>query len=72
MQLPQGKALNTAHLQLIRQQQLQQHQQQQQQQASSPQMKAVGKTQVQQLPTRYVCVASRSRSLKELLVFTRD
>ncbi|XP_040010852.1 E1A-binding protein p400 isoform X2 [Xiphias gladius] len=47
MQLPQGKPLTPAHLQMLRQQQLQQHQQQQQQQqqASSPQIKAVGKPQ---------------------------
>ncbi|XP_008274948.1 E1A-binding protein p400 isoform X3 [Stegastes partitus] len=49
MQLPQGKPLSPAHLQLLRQQQLQQHQQQQQQQqqqqATSPQIKAVGKPQ---------------------------
>uniref|UniRef100_A0A3B5AJ16 E1A binding protein p400 n=1 Tax=Stegastes partitus TaxID=144197 RepID=A0A3B5AJ16_9TELE len=52
MQLPQGKPLSPAHLQLLRQQQLQQHQQQQQQQqqqqATSPQIKAVGKPQGQQ------------------------
>lgn len=45
MQLSQGKSVNTAHLQMLRQQQLQQHQQQQQQ-AASPQMKTVGKPQV--------------------------
>ncbi|KAL7391413.1 hypothetical protein ABVT39_008990 [Epinephelus coioides] len=49
MQLPQGKPLTPAHLQMLRQQQLQQHQQQQQQQqqqqAASPQIKAVGKPQ---------------------------
>ncbi|XP_054867369.1 E1A-binding protein p400 isoform X3 [Amphiprion ocellaris] len=47
MQLPQGKPLTPAHLQMLRQQQLQQHQQQQQQQqqATSPQIKAVGKPQ---------------------------
>ncbi|XP_041642657.1 E1A-binding protein p400 isoform X3 [Cheilinus undulatus] len=47
MQLPQGKPLTPAHLQILRQQQLQQHQQQQQQQqqAASPQIKAVGKPQ---------------------------
>ncbi|XP_042344775.1 E1A-binding protein p400 isoform X2 [Plectropomus leopardus] len=48
MQLPQGKHVNPAHLQILRQQQLQQHQQQQQQQqqqAASPQIKAVGKPQ---------------------------
>lgn len=45
MQLPQGKTLTPAHLQMLRQQQLQQHQQQQQQ-AASPQIKAVGKPQV--------------------------
>uniref|UniRef100_A0AAQ5X3V2 E1A binding protein p400 n=1 Tax=Amphiprion ocellaris TaxID=80972 RepID=A0AAQ5X3V2_AMPOC len=41
MQLPQGKPLTPAHLQMLRQQQLQQHQQQQQQQqqATSPQIK---------------------------------
>ncbi|XP_062273311.1 E1A-binding protein p400 isoform X3 [Scomber scombrus] len=44
MQLPQGKPLTPAHLQMLRQQQLQQ-QQQQQQQAASPQIKAVGKPQ---------------------------
>ncbi|XP_075961080.1 E1A-binding protein p400 isoform X3 [Anarhichas minor] len=44
MQLPQGKTLTPAHLQMLRQQQLQQHQQQQQQ-AASPQIKAVGKPQ---------------------------
>ncbi|XP_034547235.1 E1A-binding protein p400 isoform X3 [Notolabrus celidotus] len=44
MQLPQGKPLTPAHLQMLRQQQLQQHQQQQQQ-AASPQIKAVGKSQ---------------------------
>uniref|UniRef100_A0AAQ4R2F3 E1A binding protein p400 n=1 Tax=Gasterosteus aculeatus aculeatus TaxID=481459 RepID=A0AAQ4R2F3_GASAC len=44
MQLSQGKSVNTAHLQMLRQQQLQQHQQQQQQ-AASPQMKTVGKPQ---------------------------
>lgn len=49
MQIPQGKPLTPAHLQMLRQQQLQQHQQQQQQQASSPQIKAVGKPQVQEL-----------------------
>ncbi|XP_060893624.1 E1A-binding protein p400 isoform X6 [Labrus mixtus] len=43
MQLPQGKPLTPAHLQMLRQQQLQQHQQQQQ--AASPQIKAVGKSQ---------------------------
>lgn len=50
MQIPQGKPLTPAQLQMIRQQQLQQHQQQQQQQqqASSPQIKAVGKQQVQE------------------------
>ncbi|XP_074494783.1 E1A-binding protein p400 isoform X3 [Sebastes fasciatus] len=42
MQLPQGKTLTPAHLQMLRQQQLQQHQQQQ---AASPQIKAVGKPQ---------------------------
>ncbi|XP_075903388.1 E1A-binding protein p400 isoform X2 [Nelusetta ayraudi] len=42
MQLPQGKPLTPAHLQILRQQQLQQHQQQQ---ATSPQIKAVGKPQ---------------------------
>ncbi|KAM3868385.1 E1A-binding protein p400 [Diretmus argenteus] len=41
MQLPQGKPLTQAHLQIFRQQQLQQ----QQQQAASPQIKAVGKPQ---------------------------
>lgn len=46
MQLPQGKPLTPAHLQILRQQQLQ-HQQQQQQQGTSPQIKAVGKPQVQ-------------------------
>lgn len=46
MQLPPGKPLTPAHLQILRQQQLQ-HQQQQQQQAASPQIKAVGKPQVQ-------------------------
>jgi len=46
MQLPQGKTLTPAHLQMLRQQQLQQHQQQQQQQATSPQIKTVGKPQV--------------------------
>ncbi|XP_071371131.1 E1A-binding protein p400 [Centroberyx affinis] len=45
MQLPQGKPLTQAHLQMLRQQQLQQQQQQQQQQAASPQIKAVGKPQ---------------------------
>ncbi|XP_029685275.1 E1A-binding protein p400 isoform X3 [Takifugu rubripes] len=47
MQIPQGKPLTPAHLQMLRQQQLQQHQQQQQQQqqATSPQIKAVGKPQ---------------------------
>ncbi|XP_056274380.1 E1A-binding protein p400 isoform X2 [Pseudoliparis swirei] len=45
MQLPQGKTLTPAHLQMLRQQQLQQHQQQQQQQATSPQIKTVGKPQ---------------------------
>ncbi|KAM9359982.1 E1A-binding protein p400 [Symphorus nematophorus] len=49
MQLPQGKPLTPAHLQMLRQQQLQQHQQQQQQQqqqqAASPQIKAVSKPQ---------------------------
>uniref|UniRef100_A0A674NRX3 E1A binding protein p400 n=1 Tax=Takifugu rubripes TaxID=31033 RepID=A0A674NRX3_TAKRU len=51
MQIPQGKPLTPAHLQMLRQQQLQQHQQQQQQQqqATSPQIKAVGKPQVQEL-----------------------
>nr|XP_020488619.1 E1A-binding protein p400 isoform X4 [Labrus bergylta] len=44
MQLPQGKPLTPAHLQMLRQQQLQQHQQQQQQ-GASPQIKAVGKPQ---------------------------
>uniref|UniRef100_A0A8C2ZZV6 E1A binding protein p400 n=1 Tax=Cyclopterus lumpus TaxID=8103 RepID=A0A8C2ZZV6_CYCLU len=44
MQLPQGKTLTPAHLQMLRQQQLQQHQQQQQQ-AASPQIKTVGKPQ---------------------------
>ncbi|KAM6943692.1 E1A-binding protein p400 isoform 2-T2 [Lycodopsis pacificus] len=44
MQLPQGKTLTPAQLQMLRQQQLQQHQQQQQQ-AASPQIKAVGKPQ---------------------------
>lgn len=44
MQLPQGKPLTQAHLQMLRQQQLQQ-QQQQQQQAASPQIKAVSKPQ---------------------------
>lgn len=39
MQLQQGKALTQAHLQMIRQQQ-------QLQQAASPQIKAVGKSQV--------------------------
>ncbi|KAM7391655.1 hypothetical protein PAMP_022326 [Pampus punctatissimus] len=43
MQLPQGKTLPPAHLQMFRQQQLQQ---QQQQQAASPQIKAVGKPQM--------------------------
>lgn len=47
MQLPQGKTLTPAHLQMLRQQQMQQQQQQQQQQATSPQIKAVGKPQVQ-------------------------
>ncbi|XP_058492696.1 E1A-binding protein p400 isoform X8 [Solea solea] len=42
MQLSQGKPLTPAHLQLLRQQHLQQ-----QQQAASPQMKAVGKPQMQ-------------------------
>ncbi|KAF7669164.1 hypothetical protein LDENG_00236010 [Lucifuga dentata] len=42
MQLPQGKPLTQAHLQMLRQQQLQQ---QQQQQATSPQIKAGGKSQ---------------------------
>uniref|UniRef100_A0A3Q3GRU3 E1A binding protein p400 n=1 Tax=Labrus bergylta TaxID=56723 RepID=A0A3Q3GRU3_9LABR len=45
-QLPQGKPLTPAHLQMLRQQQLQQHQQQQQQ-GASPQIKAVGKPQLQ-------------------------
>ncbi|XP_062239700.1 E1A-binding protein p400 isoform X4 [Platichthys flesus] len=40
MQLPQGKSLTTAHLQMLRQQQ-----QLQQQQAASPQIKAAGKPQ---------------------------
>ncbi|XP_056147460.1 E1A-binding protein p400 [Lampris incognitus] len=40
MQLPQGKPLTPAHLQMLRQQQLHQ-----QQQAASPQIKAVGKPQ---------------------------
>ncbi|XP_029294792.1 E1A-binding protein p400 isoform X3 [Cottoperca gobio] len=44
MQLPQGKPLTPAHLQMLRQQH-QQQQQQQQQQAASPQIKAVGKPQ---------------------------
>ncbi|XP_056232161.1 E1A-binding protein p400 isoform X3 [Seriola aureovittata] len=49
MQLPQGKPLTPAHLQMLRQQQLQQHQQQQQQQqqqqAASSQIKAGPKSQ---------------------------
>uniref|UniRef100_A0A674MBD5 E1A binding protein p400 n=1 Tax=Takifugu rubripes TaxID=31033 RepID=A0A674MBD5_TAKRU len=50
-QVTPGKPLTPAHLQMLRQQQLQQHQQQQQQQqqATSPQIKAVGKPQVQEL-----------------------
>ncbi|XP_031426184.1 E1A-binding protein p400 isoform X3 [Clupea harengus] len=47
MQLPQGKAITQAHLQMLRQQQLQQ--QQQQQQGASPQIKAVGKPQQAEL-----------------------
>ncbi|KAG7241436.1 hypothetical protein INR49_025636 [Caranx melampygus] len=46
MQIPQGKPLTPAHLQMLRQQQLQQQQQQQQQQqAASSQIKAVPKSQ---------------------------
>lgn len=41
MQIQQGKTLTTAHLQMLRQQQ-------QLQQAASPQIKAVGKSQVRQ------------------------
>lgn len=48
MQLQPGKSLNPAQL-IFRQQQLQHQQQQQQHQASSPQIKAVGKQQVQKL-----------------------
>ncbi|XP_062399404.1 E1A-binding protein p400 isoform X2 [Sardina pilchardus] len=44
MQLPQGKSITQAHLQILRQQQLQQ-----QQQAGSPQIKAVGKPQQAEL-----------------------
>lgn len=56
MQLPQGKPLTPAHLQMLRQQQQQLHQQQQQQQqAASPQIKAVGKSQVQQQQLETKC-----------------
>uniref|UniRef100_A0A8C3A0S0 E1A binding protein p400 n=1 Tax=Cyclopterus lumpus TaxID=8103 RepID=A0A8C3A0S0_CYCLU len=56
MQLPQGKTLTPAHLQMLRQQQLQQHQQQQQQ-AASPQIKTVGKPQLQLQQQQQVAAA---------------
>lgn len=55
VQLPHGKPLTPAHLQILRQQQLQH---QQQQQATSPQIKAVGKPQVQHQQSQALGIAS--------------
>ncbi|MCJ8735402.1 hypothetical protein PDJAM_G00246280 [Pangasius djambal] len=62
MQLPQGKQITQAQLQILRQQQQQLQQQPQQQQAGSPQIKAVNKPQQMHKPKLQVVAAQGQQS----------